>query len=186
MFYFQPKQTKKLCIISNLNESFESILEIIEPIKDSYFIIMIAGIRNDSLNKDLFNVKYILNECNGIYILDDINLNFINNEKFSENLIFHEAMNWLSGQYLGARIRFTNQSQYLFMNGGISESYINKSVESLEMEVESAYIGRDGSVWQNKYNGKFGYVVSNFPLGDEIGLYAVSYTHLTLPTNREV
>lgn len=88
---------------------------------------------------------------------------------------------WIENHPNVVFIDFNNQTNTIITNGGLTPT-MTKS--GLLDNLETSFVNYlQGKPWHERYHGKFGYVISNLPLGIEPKLYSHS---VSLGTNYEL
>ena len=141
----------------NKKEKIEKILQL--SIKYDYVIINgnlcyheIENLEENFLlmKQNLFSKEKI------IYNISSDDLIFtINNKK-------HYITNWINNQPNIIFLEFKNQTNTIITNGGLLHSMRRSDLIN---NIETTFISNiNGLPWHKKYNGNFGYVISNNPL----------------------
>lgn len=109
---------------------------------------------NGNLGKDLILIKNILNK-NIKYVFSHEDYFFIKN-----NYLKLIKENWLKNIPNIIKLEFKNQTNVIICNAGLNKN------EQLENNYLATF---NNGEWIKKYNGSYGWVISNIPLMPEIG-----------------
>lgn len=155
-----PKIDYNILVVGPIYDDIGKIEKIINLISNYELIIINGGlchpkIKNIEKNFE-FNMKNIFSSNKIIYNLgaDDLIFGCANKK--------HQITKWINNQPNVIFLEFNNQTNIIITNGGLT-TLMKKN--DLMNNIETTFVSNiDNVPWHKKYNGMYGYVISNNPL----------------------
>ena len=158
-------ENQPVYIISPNYNKLDELEYMISDLKSNPIIIFMGGVfKND---KNFLNFKKLLTE-NSYYITSHHDLNYF--KKYNLDINKSDNINWIEDQCLYISLGFMNGSRFFICFGGVLPTHIDyKNLKSnFDLSIIST-IDKDKKIpWHIKYQGIFGFIVSNYPENDNI------------------
>lgn len=162
MKHFELEQVdKRITVISNYNSKCLNVID-----RDDH-IVMLGNQRLDKDNEKVFNEFLEVKNATGktpIHIVSANELLFIENNALDADL-WH-SVSWLQSQYISASFQLVNYTKYVITSGGFKPSWKNWNLAKINMQQAFVNYLNNGKNWHEVYDGRFGYVISDCPIGN--------------------
>lgn len=167
-------KNERILVIGPIYNKMEKLLALKTIIKPDDILVFMGNISfpykiGSEVTKRINQLDAFCDDKKAYYIVGDLDLIFKSKNAGSNP----DVCGWLQYKSLGLKFSFENNTNIIVINGSILPEY--KKIENLNNNLEISFykIDDEGKHWHDTYDGRFGFVVSNYPysLNNKIKIY---------------